>query len=104
MSWRCPPRRAAADHHVLDAADDVEIPVLVHGGEIARVHPAGPVDRFGGPFGIIPIAKHDAIAARAEFAGRARRHDMAVAVHDLHLDMRMDASHRADAALERFIA
>jgi hypothetical protein len=31
---------AAADHHVLDAADDVAIALGVDGGEIAGVHPA----------------------------------------------------------------
>src|SRR2546430_199820 len=35
---------AAADDHVLDAAHDVQIPVLVHRCEIAGVHPARGVD------------------------------------------------------------
>src|ERR1700733_9455979 len=39
---------AAADHHVLDAADNVAIAVLVQSGEIAGMHPAGAVDRLGG--------------------------------------------------------
>ena len=32
---------AAADHHVLDAADDVAVALVVHGREVAGVHPAG---------------------------------------------------------------
>src|SRR5690348_14757071 len=81
---------ATADHHVLDAADDVEVPVLVHGGEVARMHPAGAVDRLRRALGIVPITEHHRIPTRAEFAGGPRRHDASLAIDDLHLDMGMD--------------
>src|SRR5205085_3053985 len=35
---------AAADDHVLDTADDVDVALGVHGREVAGVHPAGVVD------------------------------------------------------------
>jgi hypothetical protein len=40
---------------------------------------------------VVPIAEHHRIAARAEFARRAGRHDAALGVDDLDLDMRLDA-------------
>src|SRR5687767_8610093 len=39
---------AAADHHVLDAADDVAIALVVDGREVARVHPAARVQHLRG--------------------------------------------------------
>ena len=39
---------AAADDHVLDPADDIQVAVGVHDGEIAGVHPARRVDGLGG--------------------------------------------------------
>src|SRR5581483_3973646 len=95
---------AAADHHVLDAPDDVEVTVLIHGGEVAGMHPSGAVDRLRRALGIVPISLHHAVSARAKFTGRSWRHDPALAVDDLHFDMGMDAAHRADAALERIVA
>jgi hypothetical protein len=35
---------AAADDHVLDAPDDVDVALVVHRREVAGVHPAGGVD------------------------------------------------------------
>src|SRR6266446_7985548 len=54
---------AAADHHVLDPADDVAVAVRVDRREVAGVHPAGSVDRLARPLLIPPIAKHDQISA-----------------------------------------
>ena len=59
---------AAADDHVLDAADDVEVAVGVHHREVAGVHPAVGVDRLGGALGVVPVAEHHRVAARAELA------------------------------------
>src|SRR6185437_4957639 len=39
---------AAPDHHVLDPADDVQVPGLVHDRQVAGVHPPGRVDRVRG--------------------------------------------------------
>src|SRR5436190_13251376 len=79
---------AAADHHVLDPADDVAIALRVDRCEVAGVHPAGRVNRLAGPLLIPPIAEHDQIAARQQFAGGAARHDAALGIDDLDLDMR----------------
>src|SRR6476469_1898443 len=46
---------AAADDHVLDAADDVDIALRIHRREIAGVHPARGIDRLCGPLRIAPI-------------------------------------------------
>src|ERR1700722_3408361 len=56
---------AAANHHVLDAADDVAIALVVDHAEVAGVHPAAGVDHVGGPFRIAPVAEHDAVATGA---------------------------------------
>jgi hypothetical protein len=42
---------AAADHHVLDPPDDVDVAVVVHHREVAGVHPPVGVDRLGGRSG-----------------------------------------------------
>src|SRR5207253_2189742 len=66
---------AAADDHVLQATDNVDITVVIQDGEVAGVHPASLVD--GGPRGggVVPVAAHDAVAARAELPRRAARQD-----------------------------
>src|SRR5271170_1652291 len=94
---------AAPDHHVLDASDDVAIPSLVEGGEIARVHPPRRFDDLVGLFPFVPIAEHDGIAAGAEFAGLAARNDAAFAIDDLRLEMRLDSTNGRDATLERIV-
>src|SRR5689334_9951945 len=94
---------AATDHHVLDAADDVAIALLVDHGEVAGVHPAGLVEHLGGLFALIPIAEHDAVATGAELATFAARHDLAVEVDDLDLDMRMNPSDRRHAPLQGIV-
>ena len=92
---------AAADHHVLDAADDVAIALGVDHGEVAGVHPAVGVEHVGGLLRLVPIAQHHAVAAGAEFAALAARHDAALEIDDLDLDMRMDAADGGDPALQR---
>ena len=65
---------AAADHHVLDAADDVDVAVRVHHAEVAGVHPAGRVDRLGGRLVVVPVAAHHEVAAGADLTRHADRH------------------------------
>src|SRR6185295_17325288 len=89
---------AAADHHVLDAADDVAIALGVDDRDIAGVHPAIGVEHVAGLFRLVPIAQHDAVAAGAEFAALAARHDAALEIDHLDLDMGMNAPDRGDAA------
>src|ERR1700761_9198437 len=91
---------AASDHHVLDAADDVAIALIVDDAEIAGMHPAIRVEHVGGLFRLVPIAEHDAVAAGAEFAPRTTRHHAPFEIDDLDLDMRVDAADGRDAALQ----
>ncbi|MNT30083.1 hypothetical protein D3C72_1658600 [compost metagenome] len=55
---------AAADQHVLHAADDIAVAFFVDGGEVAGMHPAV-ADGFGGARLVVPVAQHDRVAARA---------------------------------------
>ena len=91
---------AAADHHVLDPADDVAEALGVDDGEVAGVHPAGGVDRLGGAQRVVPVAAHDRVAAGAQLAGEPARDDAAVLVDQLDLEMRVDAADGGDAAVE----
>jgi hypothetical protein len=50
---------AAADHHVLHAADDVAVALGVQRGQVAGVHPAV-AHRLGGALGVAPVALHHA--------------------------------------------
>src|SRR5260370_21681507 len=94
---------AAADHHVLDAADDVAITLRVDHGDVAGMHPAIGVEHVGGFFSLIPIAQHDAVAAGAEFAAFAAGHDAAFEIDDLDLDMGVNAADRGHPALQRVV-
>src|SRR3954470_23462211 len=92
---------AAADDHVLDPADDVDVAVVGHHRLVAGVHPAGAVDRLGGLFGVLPVAEHDAVAARLELSGRAARQCAAGdRVGDPDLDVRVDVPDGRGAVLE----
>src|SRR6185437_9234727 len=94
---------AAPDHHVLEPPDDVAVAVFVERGEIAGMHPARLVERVRGFLRVVPIAQHDAVTARAQFAGCVRRHDAALGIDDLYFDMRMNAADGRDLALHRVV-
>ncbi len=55
---------AAANNHVFQPPDDVDVAIVIHRGQIAGMHPAGGVDRFGGRLRIAPVAQHHRVAAR----------------------------------------
>ena len=95
---------AAADDHVLDAADDVAVAVGIEGGQIAGVHPAGAVQRLGRALRIIPIAQHHGVAPCAELARLAAWHDPSRLVHDLDLDVGLDAPDGGDPGLQAVVA
>ena len=59
---------AAPDDHVLEPAYDLYVTPLIHLRQVACVHPTGGVDRFGGAFGVIPVAEHHRVAPCAQFA------------------------------------
>ena len=94
---------AAANDHVLEAAHDVDVALLVHGREVAGTHPAGLVDRFLRLGLVVPVAFHHRVATRAELAGLAARHRPALGVDDLDLDVRQHLAHGRDAALDRIV-
>src|SRR5699024_11186724 len=60
----------APDHHVLDPADDVEVAVGTHLGQITGVHPAVSVDRLGGQVRLLPVPQHHRVPARTELSRR----------------------------------
>ena len=79
---------AAADNHVLDAPDDVDVALVVHGRQVPSVHPARGIDGLTGRFGIVPVTEHDAVAARAQLARLTARQNLtALGVNDLDLDV-----------------
>src|SRR5581483_7371339 len=94
----------APDDHVLDAADDVDVAVLVHGGQVAGVHPARPVDGLGGALRVVPVAGHHRVAPGAQLAGRPPGDDPArLGVGDLHLDVGVDPPHRRHPVLQAVV-
>src|SRR5450759_4014872 len=56
---------AAANDHVLDPPDDVQVSLLIHRSEVAGVHPAGPVDRQPRRVLVIPVPAHHDVPAAA---------------------------------------
>ncbi len=91
---------AAADDHVLVAPDDLHVALVVHGRQVAGVHPARAVDGLAGRFRVVPVAEHHAVAAGAQLADLPARHDMAVLVDDLALQVRLGTTDAGDAPFE----
>src|SRR5206468_8945644 len=84
---------STTDDHVFQPSDDVDVAVVAHDGEIARVHPARRVDGRRGRVRIAPVPEHDGIASRAELTRLPARHDdTGVVVDDLALDVGMNTS------------
>src|SRR5205823_7326598 len=95
---------STADDHVLDAADDVDVAVGVHRGQVAGVHPAAAVDGLSGALGVVPVAHHHRVAPGAQLARRAGGHDPAgLGVDDLHLDVGVDPPDGRDPVLEAVV-
>jgi hypothetical protein len=90
---------AAADDHVLDAADDAHAAVVVHHREVAGVHPAVLVDGGAGGHPVAPTTEHRAVAARAPLA----RRPAVVVAERLERDRRV-LGHIAEGASNRAIA
>src|SRR5438067_1535733 len=95
---------AAADNHVLDAPDDVDVALVVHGRQVTGVHPARGVDGLTGRFGIVPVTEHDAVAARAQLARLTPQQDLASwRVDDLDLDVGVNPTDGRHALVERVV-
>src|SRR6266446_2951208 len=76
----------APDHHIFDASDDVAIALGIERGEITGVHPPSGVDGLGGALGVIPVASHDAVAARQQLTRCARWYNAAVTSDNFNFD------------------
>src|SRR5713101_1849225 len=95
---------STANDHVLDTPDNPAVAIVVEGREIAGVHPSFGVDGFLRAGLVSPIPQHHRIAARAKLAGLAARHDLALAIDDLDLEVRLNAADRGYAQIDRIVA
>ena len=96
---------AAADHHVLDPPDDVDIPVGVHHRDVAGVHPTRDIDRIRRLGRLVPVAEHHRIATGAQFAGpTAGQRQTALGIDHLDLDMGHHPADRRHSALDGVVA
>src|SRR6478735_3158714 len=72
---------AADQHHVLLAVDDLEVPALVHGADVAALEVAVGRHDLGGLVGPLPVASHHLGALDRDLAGLARGRIIALVVH-----------------------
>src|SRR5689334_7950177 len=92
---------ASPNDHILDPAYNIDIAFAIHNSKVAGMHPAGFVNRFGGGFGIVPVAKHYTIAPRTKFARSANRHNFVSGrIYNFNLKMRVNYSDGADPFIE----
>src|SRR5690554_6835413 len=85
---------ATANHHVLDTTHDLNVALVIHGGQITGMHPAGFVDRFSGCLFVVPVFQHDAVTACAQLADFTARHDLAAArIHNLGFQVWLGTAH-----------
>ena len=85
---------AAAQDHVLDAVDEVQIAVGVEVADVAGAEPAVG-ERLARRLGVAPVAAHHPGRDQLHLAGLARRHRLPVAVRDAHGDARAGRADRA---------
>jgi len=77
----------AADEHVLGAAHDVEVAVVVESAQVAGSQP--PVDQgLGGLIGVAPVAGHHLLAFHPDFAHFSGRDEVATVVMEFDPDAR----------------
>src|SRR5690554_3801157 len=85
---------ATADHHILDTTHNLDVTFVIHGGQVAGMHPAGFVDRFGGCLFVVPVFQHHAVATGAQLADLATGYDLAAArVHNLGFQVWLGTAH-----------
>ncbi|MNT37563.1 hypothetical protein D3C72_1737040 [compost metagenome] len=63
---------AASDDHVLEAVDNVDIPIAVHVGEITRVQKAFGIHGLGGGIRPVQVALHGQRALERQLSDFAR--------------------------------
>src|SRR5205085_11075844 len=67
---------ASANDHVFEPAYDVEVAMLVHGRQVARMRPAVSINGLGGLLGHLVVTSHDHEASIAEFAALTYWHNL----------------------------
>src|SRR5579885_1102885 len=86
---------AAANDHIFQAPNNVDIALGIHGGEIAGMQPALAIDRFGSLFGHLVVALHRQETTAAELAALATGNNLLRnRVDNLDLDMRQRCANR----------
>src|SRR5215204_494441 len=76
---------AAGDDHVLAAVPELDAPIRMPDGDVARVVPSALERRFGGHL-VVQVALHNHVAAHDDLAHRlpVERHVVHLIVHDSH--------------------
>ena len=91
---------AAADHHVLLAVYDVDIALVIHAGQVARVVGAV-LEHLGRQLGRAPVARKDVVATHHDLADLAGGHGLAVVAQDLHIAFQKRTPARCQALWPR---
>src|SRR5579872_3489095 len=92
---------AAANNHILDASDNIDITFCIHCSEIAGVHPVGTVNGVYRGLFVVPVAEHDAVAACAKLASCANRHNLLCCrVNNFNLKVRVNLPDSANTLIE----
>src|SRR5215467_3167674 len=91
----------AANDHVLDTPNNIDIAINIHCRQVAGMHPVGLIDSTSRLLRIIPVAQHNAIASCAELTRLANRDDLTrLRINNFDLNMRMNSANAADTFLE----
>ena len=95
---------ATANDHVLNAAGDIQVAVLVHDRQVARMHPPSVVDRFSSLVWFVPVPAHHRVPARTQLTFLStRQRQPGDRVSHLHLHVRHDAANGLRATLNRIV-
>src|SRR5271165_3152362 len=79
----------AANDHVFEAADNVDIALGIHGSQVSATEPALTIKHFRGLLRHLVVAKHDREAAITKFSAFSHWDNCAShRIDDLDLDMR----------------
>src|SRR5205807_8970653 len=85
---------AAANDHLLEPTHDVDIPVSIHRGQVARVQPALTINGLGGLLRHLVVADHHQETPTTDFSTLPARHHLTGSRID-NLDLRMGQGYAA---------
>src|SRR5581483_3347193 len=95
---------ASANDHFLESAGDMKISVRPHHRQIARVQPTFRIDHGGRAIGILVVAFHNQIAARAQLTAFSRVDGLLARwIDDPDFSIWHDAAYGIDSKLQRVI-